>query len=204
MSRRRGETVARKTKSIADSAPLRRCSQTATTTTAATNGTAESRRSAISDSPTTLVVTHARSAMSSWLRSGPERMCRGPSRTYPSTIRISSFQRLWPRSASRDHSRAAPRPTYATTTAMRRGSAQACERASASVVEVVVWMCSSIPASKPVADVVSVVPSEGLGQTRPNDGPVPTASRAIFEVVVRCMPKARDRPSRRRPQGPLL
>ena len=52
-----------------------------TSTTPAMNGTADSSRSAISDSPATVVVTHERSTMSWWFRPGPVRISRGPALT---------------------------------------------------------------------------------------------------------------------------
>ena len=75
------------------------------------NGTVESRRSAISDSPTTDVATHERSAMSWWFRPDPVRISRGPALTKPSTMMISSVQKLCPSWKSRDQTRAAPRTT---------------------------------------------------------------------------------------------
>src|SRR5262245_48589228 len=119
MSRSSGETVARSRKSTPESAPSRECSQDVTRIAPARNGTTERSRSAISDSPTVEETTHDSSAISSWLRSGPVRISRGPGRTYFSIIRISSVQKLWPRYASRDQTRAAPSAAYASHTAVR-------------------------------------------------------------------------------------
>ena len=52
-----------------------------TSTTPAMNGTADHRRNAISDSPTTARVPQASSAKSSWLSAGPARISLGPFRT---------------------------------------------------------------------------------------------------------------------------
>jgi hypothetical protein len=94
MSRSSGDSVARNKKRTPESGVTRTWSQAVTTATPAKNGSTDHSRSAISDSPTTELVIHARRLKSSWLFGtyGPASISRGPARTKSATVTISSCQ----------------------------------------------------------------------------------------------------------------